>query len=99
MKQHPLDPVSLVFGGLLAVVGLFLVSSDAPWEATGAAWVLPSLLLIVGGAILWSTVHQVRVDTAKTEEEATEAEDADLDAEEESTPGVPDLIPPRPSEP
>jgi hypothetical protein len=28
MKPHSLDPISLVFGGLLAALGVFLVSSD-----------------------------------------------------------------------
>ena len=59
MKQHSLDPISLVFGGLLAALGVFLVSSDAHWEPASGAWVLPALLVVVGGAILWSTLRRL----------------------------------------
>ena len=68
MKKHPLDPISLVFGALFAALGLFLVVSDARWEAASPAWVLPGLLVVIGGAILWSTFRQLRGGT----EEGTE---------------------------
>ena len=68
MKQHPIDPISLVFGGLLAALGGFLVSSDLRWESAGGAWALPVLLVVIGGAILWSTIRQL-ADTAEVEDE------------------------------
>ena len=85
MKQHPLDPISLVFGGVLTAVGLFLVSSDARWESAGSVWVLPGLLVVVGAAILWSTVRQLR---SSTHDEA-EPDDDDLESEEYALPDLP----------
>ncbi len=69
MKQHPLDPISLVFGGLLAALGVFLVSSNTRWESASGAWALPALLLVIGGAILWSTLRGLRDNTPKEEEQ------------------------------
>lgn len=66
MKQHPLDPVSLVFGGLLTALGAFLAFSDARWESASGAWVLPALLVFMGAAILWSTL--VRLGGTAAEE-------------------------------
>ncbi len=59
MKQHPLDPISLVFGGLFTALSLFLIVSDARWERVGAAWLLPVVLVAMGGIILWSTLRQL----------------------------------------
>jgi cytochrome c-type biogenesis protein CcmH/NrfF len=69
MKPHSLDPISLVFGGLLAALGVFLVSSDAHWESASGAWALPALLVIVGGAILWSTLRRLGESTNNDEEQ------------------------------
>ncbi len=87
MKQHSLDPISLVFGGLLAALGGFLASADAGWESARGAWVLPALLVIVGGAILWSTLRRLR-DTASTRAEQDEEE---LEPDEYPIPGTSDL--------
>ena len=69
MKQHPLDPISLVFGGSLAALGVFLVSSDARWESATGSWALPALLVTMGGAILWSTLRRLRDSTDNGEEQ------------------------------
>jgi len=63
MKQHRLDPISLVFGGLLAALGVFLVSSDGRWESANGSWLLPTLLVVIGGAILWSTIRRLGDNT------------------------------------
>ena len=73
MKQHPLDPISLTFGGLFAALGVFLVSSDAHWESASGSWVLPTLLVVLGGAILWSTIRRLG-DVANNGEEQEEDE-------------------------
>ncbi len=83
MKQHSLDPISLVFGGLLAALGVFLVSSDAHWESASGAWALPALLVIVGGAILWSTLRRLG-------ESASNGEEQEYDASEPEDHAIPD---------
>ncbi len=90
MKQHPLDPISLVFGALFTAVGLFLVVSDARWEAASPAWVLPGLLVVVGGAILGSTLRQLRHDTDRSGEPDVREADPD-EPVEYSIPDVSDL--------
>ncbi len=92
MKQHPLDPISLVFGALFAGLGLFLVVSGARWEAASPAWVLPGLLVVVGGAILWSTFRHLRSanDEKTTADHGGEALIADQ-AVEYPIPDVSDL--------
>ncbi len=89
MKQHPLDPISLVFGGLLAALGVFLVSSDARWESASGAWALPALLVVVGGAILWSTLH--RLGENANNGEGQEQEYDGIEPEEYAIPDTPDL--------
>ena len=62
MKRHPLDIVSLVFGLLFTAVGLtFLVSAD-PWDllfdSVSFGWILPTVVLAGGAAMLISAVRQ-----------------------------------------
>ena len=87
MKQHSLDPISLVFGGLLAALGVFLVSSDAHWESASGAWALPALLVIVGGAILWSTLRRLGESANNGEEQEYD----ESEPEEYAIPDRPDL--------
>lgn len=72
MKQHALDPISLVSGVLFAIVGSFLIVSDVRWESAGGAWVVPAVLVTAGAAIIWSTVMRLRREEA-TETAASEA--------------------------
>jgi cytochrome c-type biogenesis protein CcmH/NrfF len=87
MKQHSLDPISLVFGGLLAALGVFLVSSDAHWESASGAWALPALLVVVGGAILWSTLRRLGESANNGEEQGYD----ESEPEEYAIPDRPDL--------
>ena len=87
MKQHSLDPISLVFGGLLAALGVFLVSSDAHWESASGAWALPALLVVVGGAILWSTLRRLGERANNGEEQGYD----ESEPEEYAIPDTPDL--------
>ena len=87
MKQHSLDPISLVFGGLLAALGIFLVSSDAHWESASGAWALPALLVVVGGAILWSTLRRLGESANNGEEQEYD----ESEPEEYAIPDRPDL--------
>ncbi len=87
MKQHSLDPISLVFGGLLAALGVFLVSSDAHWESASGAWALPALLVVVGGAILWSTLRRLGESANNGEEQEYD----ESEPEEYAIPDTPDL--------
>ncbi len=87
MKQHPLDPISLVFGGLLTALGVFLVSSDAHWESASGAWALPALLVVVGGAILWSTLRRLGENANNGEEQEYD----ESEPEEYAIPDGPDL--------
>lgn len=90
MKQHPLDPISLVFGGLLAALGGFLVSSDARWESAGGAWVLPALLVVMGAVILWSTLLRLRNDIREEDEDEPADESGDYRVSELPTSDVTD---------
>jgi protein-S-isoprenylcysteine O-methyltransferase Ste14 len=87
MKQHSLDPISLVFGGLLAALGVFLVSSDARWESASGAWALPTLLVFVGGAVLWSTLRRLGESANNGEEQEYD----EIEPEEYAIPDTPDL--------
>ncbi len=87
MKPHSLDPISLVFGGLLAALGVFLVSSDAHWESASGAWALPALLVVVGGAILWSTLRRLGESANNGEEQEYD----ESEPEEYAIPDRPDL--------
>ena len=78
MNRHPLDPISLIFGGLFAGLGLFLVSSDAHWESANGAWMLPAVLIVMGGAILWSTASRLRASSGVAEEQ----EDGEIQPED-----------------
>ncbi len=89
MNQHSLDPISLVFGGLLAALGVFLVSSDAQWESATGAWALPALLVLVGGAILWSTLRRLGESANNGEEQEQEYDESD--PAEHAIPAKPDL--------
>ncbi len=89
MKQHSLDPISLVFGGLLAALGVFLVSSDAHWESASGAWALPALLVVVGGAILWSTLRRLGENANNGEGQKQEYDE--IEPEEYAIPDTPDL--------
>ena len=89
MKQHSLDPISLVFGGLLTALGVFLVSSDSRWESASGAWVLPALLVVVGGAILWSTLRRLGESASNGEEQEQEHDESE--PEDYAIPDRPDL--------
>lgn len=52
MKRHPLDPFSLVFGAVFAVLGIvFLVASSDIW-ALNPKWIWPVPLIVVGALII-----------------------------------------------
>ena len=89
MSRHPLDPVSLIFGGLLAGLGGFLVASNARWETANGAWVLPAVLMLLGGAILWSTLMRLVATGTPAENDALERTPERDD--EHPVPGIPDL--------
>lgn len=61
MNRHRLDPVSLVFGALFALLGALLAFSDIRWEKLNTGWVIPGVLVLIGGAILWSTLRRLQL--------------------------------------
>jgi hypothetical protein len=52
MKRHPLDPVSLVFGLLLAGVGLTFLIARIDIASSNVRWVWPLPLLALGALMI-----------------------------------------------
>lgn len=60
MTRHSTDPISLVFGVLFTAIGGMLAFTDVRWETLDTGWVVPGVLLMLGAAILWSTLQRLR---------------------------------------
>ena len=65
MKAHPFDPWSFIFGVLFVVVGGTFLLVDEPFPlftilSYGGDWLIPIVVMVVGLAILVSTVGRWR---------------------------------------
>ena len=54
MERHRFDPISFVFGMLLATVGLIFLFGDVDIGELDASWIWPLPLIAVGVAMLFA---------------------------------------------
>jgi cytochrome c-type biogenesis protein CcmH/NrfF len=69
MKRHPLDPVSLVFGLLLAGLGLTFLLARIDIANTNLRWVWPLPLLALGALMI--ALGSRRTTATTTDDERT----------------------------
>ncbi|HEY7704191.1 MAG TPA: hypothetical protein VID03_05100 [Acidimicrobiia bacterium] len=65
MKAHPFDPWSFIFGVLFVVVGGTFLVVDEPFPlfailSYGGDWLIPIVVIVVGLALLVSTLGRWR---------------------------------------
>lgn len=77
MSRHRIDPVSLVFGVLFALFGAVLAFSDVRWEKAETGWVIPVVFVLVGSAILWSTLRRLQLEPYGEDQVAVPEPDSD----------------------
>jgi hypothetical protein len=67
MKQHPLDPWSLIGGGFLALVGLLFLIPAQPFDITDGfreffGWAFPVLVVAGGLALIGPALRRARTE-------------------------------------
>jgi hypothetical protein len=67
MKQHPLDPWSLIGGGFLALVGLLFLIPAQPFDITDGfreffGWAFPVLVVAAGLALIGPALRRARTE-------------------------------------
>ncbi len=65
MKQHPLDPWSLIGGGFLALVGLLFLIPAQPFDITDGfreffGWAFPVLVVAAGLALIGPALRRAQ---------------------------------------
>ena len=81
MKQHDIDPISLVFGLMFAASGALFMSANIDFSDVRGEWVWPIPLVLVGLALLASALSRKDDGTAIGEPEAEWVEDSSVTSE------------------